>query len=463
MASKPITDPLHPDPSAYDHKNLDDDQFEDIHKGKAARNYKLWLIIGVGIVLGGILLIPNGGSKKKTDVVELHTPNEAKPGSDVVKELKSEVKPVAPILAPPQALDNALPGNGTPSALGAGLGRPVAGAGNPGGPGYAGKAEPTQAEIDAARTEAINASDTEASGVQVTRIATKAPRATDTDNAPLSDEDARSIMMKKQMALLDGLSDGSVARRNAEAQAHGNLAGMAQPGGDHNSNEGFLARAGLKGGEPATHVMAARQSLALYQGTIVRTVLDKGMNTDLPGSIRAHITSDVFDSLSQSRLLIPRGSVVIGEYNTGLVVGQDRILVGLSRLILPNGRSISLLGAPAEDMQGVSGMSAEVDNHFFKMFGSSLMIGAASLLMSRSAQNVTVNTNASGQTQTGGTILAQTLQQTIQQIAARNMNIKPTGTVEPGEAFVFTLSRDIEMEAYGTGPGNASFPRKGSL
>jgi type IV secretion system protein VirB10 len=117
-------------------------------------------------------------------------------------------------------------------------------------------------------------------------------------------------------------------------------------------------------------------------------------------------------------------------------------------MILPNGKSVSLLGAPAEDGQGVSGLSADVDNHFLKMFGASMLIGAASLLQPKSQQNITINTNASGGTQTGGTVFSSTLQDTIKSIMQRNLNIKPTGTVDLGETFTFTLSRDIVMEEY---------------
>ena len=110
------------------------------------------------------------------------------------------------------------------------------------------------------------------------------------------------------------------------------------------------------------------------------------------------------------------------------------------------------MGTPASDGQGVSGLSADVDNHFLKMFGASAMIGAASLLLPRQQQNITVNVGSTGGTQTGGTVFATTLQQAIQQMAQRNMNIKPTGTVELGEPFTFTLARDIAMDEY-KGPG----------
>ena len=194
-----------------------------------------------------------------------------------------------------------------------------------------------------------------------------------------------------------------------------------------------------------TKPLKPRVGPTLFEGTLVRTVLDRGINTDLPGRIRGHVTSDVYDSVKQKKLIIPRGTVVLGEYSTGFVLGQSRVLVAMTRMILPNGSSISLLGTPAADMQGVSGMPAQVDNHFWKMFGSSLMVGAVSLLLPSQNQNVTIATTPGGSTQTGGTIAALSLQETIQTLAARNKNMRPTGTVEMGTEFILAIARDIVM------------------
>ncbi|OIQ64877.1 type IV secretion system protein virB10 [mine drainage metagenome] len=147
-------------------------------------------------------------------------------------------------------------------------------------------------------------------------------------------------------------------------------------------------------------------------------------------------------------LLIPKGSTLIGSYNSSFKVGQSRVLVAMTRLILPDGRWISLAGTPATDAQGMSGMVADVNNHFLKMFSASFVIGATSLLLPSSQQNITVTSPTNSGTQTGGTIFAQTLQQTVQQLLQRNVNIQPTGTVQPGTPFDFMVSRDLLISPY---------------
>jgi type IV secretion system protein VirB10 len=174
---------------------------------------------------------------------------------------------------------------------------------------------------------------------------------------------------------------------------------------------------------------------AIYQGTVIRSVLLSGLNSDLPCTVTQRVP------------LIPVGSKLVGICRNEVAVGQTRVLVALQRLILPNGTWIPLSGASGNDMQGMGGLEADVNNHFLKIFGSSLVIGAASLLASTSSQNVTVNVGAGG-TQQGGTVFAQTLSETVRAILQRNLNIQPTLTVEPGAEFLFVVSRDTLMSPW---------------
>ena len=200
--------------------------------------------------------------------------------------------------------------------------------------------------------------------------------------------------------------------------------------------------------EDPTRLAPARQKAAIYQGTIIQVVLDRAINTDSPGVARGRVRSDVYDSVNQDILLIPRGSIVILPYLSSIVVGQARILVAGERLIFPNGKSVSLSGTLAADMQGASGLPANVDNHFFEMFKTSFIVGAASLLLPKNQQQISITDTPGGSTKTGGSILATTLYDTIQRISERNATIKPTASIEVGEPFTLMLSKDIELEPY---------------
>lgn len=189
--------------------------------------------------------------------------------------------------------------------------------------------------------------------------------------------------------------------------------------------------------------------IVVNEGSLIRTVLLTNVSSDLPGRILARVTADVYDS-SQSVVVIPKGSQIIGVYNNQVVVGQERILMAMNRLIMPNGSWISLAGAGATDMMGMSGLKADVNNHFFRIFGSSLIIGASSLMLPRADSTVSTvpGTAAGGAPQTIGSTFAVTLNEALKTLLDRNKNISPTLTLQAGQEFVFMVAQDMSMVPY---------------
>nr|WP_241023843.1 TrbI/VirB10 family protein [Burkholderia sp. Ac-20365] len=185
----------------------------------------------------------------------------------------------------------------------------------------------------------------------------------------------------------------------------------------------------------------------ISEGTPVRTVLITGLNTDTPGVVTAQVTSDVFDSATGNALLIPRGSRVMGKYDHDIKNGQDRVLVALTRLIRPDGTWIDLASASGAEMDGKGGLEGDVNNHFWKIFGSSLVIGAATLLLDKSQTTTTVSQGL-GTTQMGGTIFAQTLQDVLNTLLSRNKDIPPTISRDAGTEFIFIVRRDMSLTPY---------------
>ena len=224
--------------------------------------------------------------------------------------------------------------------------------------------------------------------------------------------------------------------------------GQQQPAASVRSGDSaFLKQAANDAPNLTNRQQPAYGQAAVYEGTVVRSVLITGVNSDIPGTVTARVTSTVYDSVTQRIPLLPAGSVLRGVYRNEVQVGQTRVLIAMQRLILPNGTWIPLSGASAADMQGMSGLDADVNNHFLKIFGSSLVVGAASLLASKSSQNVTVNVGAGG-TQLGGSVFAQSLSETVRTMLQRNLNIQPTLTGDAGSEFLFVVSRDTLMSPW---------------
>lgn len=217
------------------------------------------------------------------------------------------------------------------------------------------------------------------------------------------------------------------------------------------ANEEFLAtNAASANGAPAlTRQMEQQAAVVINEGHVIRSVLLTSISSDLPGRVLARVTSDVYDS-KQRYIVIPKGSQLIGVYSNQVVIGQERLLIAMNRLILPNGSWVSLSGAGASDMTGMSGIKADVNNHFMKMFGSSVVLGAATLLLPR--QDTTVSTLQSmGGTSspgTAGSIFATSLNDVLKSLLERNRQMSPTLSLKQGDEFIFMVAQDIAMVPY---------------
>lgn len=107
------------------------------------------------------------------------------------------------------------------------------------------------------------------------------------------------------------------------------------------------------------------------QGTLIPAVLETAFNSTGSGFARALVQRDVY-GFDGSRVLIPRGSRLIGEYKSETVQGQKRAFVTWTRLIRPDGVTIAI-GSPTTDPVGVGGVRAKVDSHFFERFAGSIL------------------------------------------------------------------------------------------
>lgn len=180
----------------------------------------------------------------------------------------------------------------------------------------------------------------------------------------------------------------------------------------------------------------------LIQGKIIPAVLGKSLNSDLPGDITAFTTQDVYDSLSGNYLLIPKGSLLVGEYSNRVKAGQDRLMFAFSRIVLPNGVSFDLPGNKGEDATGASGVTGDVDNHYFKRFTSGILIAIlADRLDSNNTQPVTNIGTSGGPTSAAGKVLSDIAQADL----TRNKDIAPTITIQKGTRINVQVSADMEF------------------
>lgn len=132
---------------------------------------------------------------------------------------------------------------------------------------------------------------------------------------------------------------------------------------------------GVGGGdEPARASLIRNQGMIVPQGAVIAAVLETAIDSTRQGPARAIVSQDAL-SFDGRRVLIPRGSRLIGTYSNEALPGQRRALVIWTRLIRPDGVAIRL-GSPASDPLGRGGIEGKVDTHFFERFNGAILQSA---------------------------------------------------------------------------------------
>ncbi|MET4236367.1 type IV secretory pathway VirB10-like protein [Bradyrhizobium sp. i1.4.4] len=66
----------------------------------------------------------------------------------------------------------------------------------------------------------------------------------------------------------------------------------------------------------------------------------------------------------------------MGRYDSKISFGQSRVLVVWTDIIFPNGSTLQIGGMAGTDAEGYGGFNDQVDNHYFQVFGSAILIAA---------------------------------------------------------------------------------------
>jgi type IV secretion system protein VirB10 len=179
--------------------------------------------------------------------------------------------------------------------------------------------------------------------------------------------------------------------------------------------------------------MFANRMTTVTQGTLIPAVLETAFDSTRSGFARAVVSRDVrgFDG---SRVLIPRGTKLIGEYGGEVTAGQKRALIAWTRLIRPDGVTIAI-GSPATDTLGRTGVRAKVNSHFLERFGGALLQSTldAGVSLATSAANSSVIVAVPGTLRGGAGQVVQPTQ------------IAPTLRVRQGTSISIFVARDLDF------------------
>ena len=201
------------------------------------------------------------------------------------------------------------------------------------------------------------------------------------------------------------------------------VAGPQNPGVS-GSAAAFAASLGGVGGSPAQATQLTNPSTTVTKGTLIPAILETAINTDVPGYVRAVVSQDV-RSYDGTKVLIPRSSRLIGQYQSGVQQGQKRAFVIWDVVISPEGVVVRI-SSPAVGFDGTTGLEGKVNSHFFKRFGSAFLLSAIGGL---------------GAIASGGTSVILGGAQT----AVPDADISPTIRVKMGEPIRVFVGRDLDF------------------
>jgi type IV secretion system protein VirB10 len=188
---------------------------------------------------------------------------------------------------------------------------------------------------------------------------------------------------------------------------------------------------------------AAGKTYILFEGTILESVLINRLEGQFVGPVECLLTTDVY-SRDRQHLLIPSGTKLLGETKRVDNLGQTRLAVSFHRLIMPDGFSISLDDFQGLDGIGDTGLRDQVNNHYLRIFGVSLAIGAIGAV-SQAGTGSALTANSTDLMRQG---FAESTAQSSAQVLDRFLNILPTVTIREGYRVRVYLSGDIALPDY---------------
>jgi type IV secretory pathway VirB10-like protein len=188
---------------------------------------------------------------------------------------------------------------------------------------------------------------------------------------------------------------------------------------------------------------AAGKTYVLFEGTILESVLINRLDGGFAGPVECLLSTDVYSN-DRQHLLVPAGSKILGETKKVDAFGQTRLAVVFHRVLMPDGYSVSLDGFKGLNQIGDTGLRDQVNNHYLRIFGVSLAIGAlGAVAEGGTAGSITAS---SGDLMRQG--FAQSTAQSSAQILDKFLNVMPIVTIREGHRVKIYLAGDLGLPEY---------------
>ncbi|MCH6482406.1 hypothetical protein MMG85_02320 [Pseudoxanthomonas sp. LH2527] len=186
----------------------------------------------------------------------------------------------------------------------------------------------------------------------------------------------------------------------------------------------------------------------LLRGTYIRCVLESRVITDVPGYTSCVVTEPVY-SVNGKRLLLPRGSKVMGSYTSDAIVGERAAIVW-DRITTPTGMDVNMR-SPGTDMLGAAGNPGHYSAHWAQRISSALLISMLSDAFkyagAKNGPQETAIVNGAIYQNPYESNTARTMERLANMALDRNMARPPTVTINQGTIVNVYVARDVDFSA----------------
>ncbi|HZO23454.1 MAG TPA: type IV secretion system protein VirB10 [Steroidobacteraceae bacterium] len=242
-----------------------------------------------------------------------------------------------------------------------------------------------------------------------------------------------SLKSSSQSALERRLSGVAFASTASPSAAPTEAAGSGN--GPHSESElASLLRPDVAPPAQARYLSAPRFLLA--KGTFIDCTLETAIDSTLPGMTACVTATDTFGADGKV-VLLERGTKLIGETRGQVQQGAARVFVLWTEARTPAGIIVPL-DSPGADELGRSGLSGEVNHHFWDRFGAAILISTLDGAVQAAVQSTSRNS---------GTVIYNpaTSEGIVTDVLKGTLNVAPTVTKENGERIQVFVARDLDF------------------
>ena len=186
--------------------------------------------------------------------------------------------------------------------------------------------------------------------------------------------------------------------------------------------------------------MLPHPDMMVTQGTIIPCTLQTAIDTQLAGFVKC-VLPQAIRSTTGNVTLLDRGTIVVGEIQSGLLRGQNRVFVLWDRAETPD-HAVIELASPGTDELGRSGLPGQVNNHFWERFGGTILL---SVVQGGLQAGTALAANSGGGSgtffnsfQSNGSNVADTALQA-------SINIPPTLEKNQGDNIAIFVAKDLDF------------------